>query len=525
MKTTKKISIINLIPISGLFLGLSWPPSHNYLLLFIAFVPLLCILNKHTYCTWKIFVISFINFLTFTLITLYWIYNAGQEFGMGVSLALVGAVSIVTSILMSLIVSVSYYISTILRTKLYLYSSLIAIWLSYEYLNFNWDLHFPWLSLGNGLVVKHQIIQWYEFTGVLGGSLWVLLVNILIYEVLISKHIKTLKIKIIALLTIVIVPTYISSTIYANYKSPGTNTIKVAIVQPNLDPYKQKFDRSMLNNNLNNIIELTERIVTEDTKLVVWPETVFFDPVNENHIINNRLISHLRKTILNKPNISLITGITTTKYDDNDYKVYNSAILLKGPDKDIQIYHKNKLVPFVESMPYPQIMANVNKLIPIWGNGGLYTASNESNLFKVNDLKIAIGICYDSIFGNLIASSVNKGANLISIITNDGWWKDTDGYKQHALYAKLLAIANRKSVVRSANTGISEFVNERGDILQATKWNEAIAISSDITINDSQTFYSKHNDYIAIIAIYIFALLLIMASIYKLKVYTCKYRN
>lgn len=525
MKATKKISIINYIPISGLLLGFSWPPSHNYLLLFVAFVPLLHILNRNIYSTCKIFFIGFINFLAFTLITLYWIYNAGQEFGIVVSLALLGAVSIVTAVLMSMLISISYHIGKILPLKFARYLSLITIWLSYEYLNFNWDLHFPWLSLGNGLAVKHEIIQWYEFTGVTGGSLWILLVNILIYEVLASKHIKILKIKIIALLVILLIPTYISAKIYAGYKGHTENTVNIAIVQPNLDPYKQKFDRSMLDRNLNNIIELTRRIVTDRTELIIWPETVFFDPINENSIVNNSLINRLRKTILNKTNASLITGITTTKYENNNYNVYNSAVLLKGPENNIQIYHKNKLVPFVESMPYPKIMQKLNTLMPVWGTAGMYKESNESNLFETDNLKIAIGICYDSIFGNLIASSVNKGANLISIITNDGWWKDTDGYKQHALYAKLLAISNRKSVARSANTGISEFINERGDILQATKWNEAIAISADVTINSKVTFYSKHNDYIAIVAIYIFALLVITASLYKLKICTCKYRN
>jgi apolipoprotein N-acyltransferase len=97
---------------------------------------------------------------------------------------------------------------------------------------------------------------------------------------------------------------------------------------------------------------------------------------------------------------------------------------------------------------------------------------------------------------------VKNGANLICIITNDGWWKDTPGYKQHFSYARLRAIENRRDIVQSANTGLSGFINQRGDVLQKTSWWKEYAIKQDVMLNEKLTFYSKNGDYIARTASY-----------------------
>ena len=98
------------------------------------------------------------------------------------------------------------------------------------------------------------------------------------------------------------------------------------------------------------------------------------------------------------------------------------------------------------------------------------------------------------IYGEWVAQQCRSGADLIAIITNDGWWKDTPGYKQHVSFASLRAIENRRSIVRSANTGTSCFVNQRGDILQATNWWVEDAIRGNVQLNKEQTFYTKYGN-------------------------------
>ena len=109
-------------------------------------------------------------------------------------------------------------------------------------------------------------------------------------------------------------------------------------------------------------------------------------------------------------------------------------------------------------------------------------------------------ICYESIWGDWIAGSVKQGAQFIAIITNDGWWGNTSGKDQHLLYAKLRSIETRRYVVRSANTGISGFINQRGDVVQQSKWWTRTALKADINLNDHITFYVKHGDVVAIVS-------------------------
>ena len=109
---------------------------------------------------------------------------------------------------------------------------------------------------------------------------------------------------------------------------------------------------------------------------------------------------------------------------------------------------------------------------------------------------------------------MQKGkTNLITIITNDGWWKNTAGYKQHFLYARLRAIEQRKTIIRSANTGISGVINAKGEVLESTNWNEAICISTEVRLNNEITFYSMFGDYIGRLSVFVAAMLFIVAFV------------
>ncbi|MFN6947122.1 MAG: nitrilase-related carbon-nitrogen hydrolase, partial [Cytophagaceae bacterium] len=106
-------------------------------------------------------------------------------------------------------------------------------------------------------------------------------------------------------------------------------------------------------------------------------------------------------------------------------------------------------------------------------------------------------ICYESIYGEFVSDYVKNGATFIAIITNDAWWGNTPGHRQHLQYASLRAIETRKSVARSANTGISGFINQRGDILAASEYWVQDAMKGTIMSNDILTFYTKHGDFLA----------------------------
>ena len=110
-------------------------------------------------------------------------------------------------------------------------------------------------------------------------------------------------------------------------------------------------------------------------------------------------------------------------------------------------------------------------------------------------------ICYESIFGEFVTKYISEaGANFIFVITNDGWWGDTPGYRQHNSFSALRAIENRRSIARSANTGISSFFNQKGEMLKSLGWWERAAIKETLNANDKITFYTRHGDYIGRVA-------------------------
>ena len=127
-----------------------------------------------------------------------------------------------------------------------------------------------------------------------------------------------------------------------------------------------------------------------------------------------------------------------------------------------------------------------------------------------SNYRIAPAICYESIYGEFMTEYIRNGANLIAVITNDGWWSETPGYRQHMNYARLRAIETRRWIVRSANTGISCFVDRQGEVFQAQPWDKAAAIKRPIPEGNSfRTFYVMNGDIISKIAIAITLLITI----------------
>jgi apolipoprotein N-acyltransferase len=179
------------------------------------------------------------------------------------------------------------------------------------------------------------------------------------------------------------------------------------------------------------------------------------------------------------------------------YDSYNTALQLDTTEL-VQYSHKSKLVPGVERMPtWAGFLEKY--AIDLGGMTGSLGRDTIQHVFEnhYSGMKIAPSICYESVYGEYMGEFVKKGAQLIFIITNDGWWRDTPGHRQHCSYARLRAIESRRSIARSANTGISCFVNQRGDMFQATKYWEPAAIKQTINANTELTFYTLHGDYIA----------------------------
>lgn len=515
MAKSKFIYLLLLTVLSGVLLGLSWPPRQLTFVIFFAFVPLLLIVDelnregvKHS--NFKLFVLSFITFLLWNFLSLWWISKA----------TLVGGIAeiIGDSILMSIPILLYHQIKKHVASKA-AYIALITFWITYEYIQFNWDLAWPWLNLGNIFAIRPNWIQWYEYTGVLGGTLWIWLMNIAIYSLVtylfqfnkgVISSIKLYNRLSFFLLTL-LVPFIIS---FAINPDNGIEMNKNAvIVQPNIDPYHEKFQDGSFEDQIKKLINLSDSLTDSNTLLIVWPETAISASIDERNINNEPSIQYIRQFLRKHPHSRIISGLdsyrffekneklssTARKYGDMFYDSYNSSIMI-DTSSNFQIYHKSKLVPGVEKMPYPKIFSFLGKLtIDLGGTSGSLGVQKEASLFKINDsVIIAPVICYESVFGDYLGDFIDKGANVLVIMTNDGWWGRTNGYKQHYYYATLRAIELRKFVIRSANTGISCFIEPSGKILDPTSFWVPATLKHNLQINNRITFYAHHGDYIGI---------------------------
>ena len=509
---------------SGILLSLAWLGFPGWTL-FFAFIPLLFlnqffIDNRNSYRSVSFWGHALITFLIWNGITTWWIAYATMA---GAILAIVA-----NSFLMSVVWWLAHVAFRRFKPNL-AFLSLIVFWISFEYFHFHWDIEWPWLNLGNGFANNIKMVQWYEYTGVLGGTLWVLLINILLFNVLKLITSKASAWKIIyplsGLVLFLVVPVIISVSAYNSY-TEKENPMNIVVVQPNIDPYSERYDQEAENEKLEKFIRLASTQTDDQTDLVIGPETLFerYPDWNEKHIAYNYQFRQLQQWLRNFPKAELLFGASTSQvYPDAEsatstarhrngtiYDVFNSAVFI-GKNGQEQTYHKSILVVGVEKMPFMKYLGFLSDLVfDLGGTTGSLGRQEEPTNFKLkNNWEVAPVICYESVFGEYLTKYVEKGAGIIVIITNDGWWRNTPGYKQHLSFARLRAIESRRSIARSANTGISAFINQRGDFLQTTEWWTEDAIKGTLNSSNEITFYVKYGDYIARISLFMSGLLLL----------------
>jgi len=519
-----KIKFLLLLSIlSGLLLFASWPVNGFTPLIFVALVPLLFIQqylgdNNKKGMFWY----SWLTFFLWNILTTWWIWNS----------TISGA--LMAFILNSLFTAIVFQLYHISRKKLFDNKKgafiLLFYWVTWEYIHMNWDLTWSWLNLGNVFATKHTWIQWYEYTGSLGGTAWVIIVNIIIYNIITSiihkvNNIK-LAISVSILVIVILVPLIFSVSIYNNYHEEE-NPVDIVVVQPNIDPYNEQYSmpyEKILDKNL----ELASRLITDTTDFLIFPESALQEDIWEEWLDKSVSLRSIKKALTIFSKTSIVIGGTTYKLVKKDekmtnaarkfkkstgyYYAFNTAILIED-DQDFQLHHKSKLTPGVEIMPSWWFLKPIEKLaIDLGGTTGTLGREDHPVIMSNSDsISISPIICYESVYGEFVANSINLGAGLIFVITNDGWWGNTPGYKQHFLFSVLRAIETRRSVARSANTGISAFINQRGDILQQTPYWEPAVIQQTLNANYQKTYYTENGDYIARASAFVSALLILIA--------------
>ena len=535
-----KYVILSLL--SAMLLSISWPTYGIPFFIFFALVPLMMMEHDITKFSkikrkgWVIFGLSYLCFVIWNIVTTGWLYGSKNPDGTHSLMAVVFPV-LVNSLLYSFVFQLYHWYKKAQGTYWGL-TFFVAIWMCFEKLHMSWEFTWPWLNLGNAFSEYPKIIQWYDTLGATGGSFWILLINVYAFYTLriweAGRKRKSLIINSAILVGAIALPMLISVVKYNNFDEKPIGSVKVLMLQPELDPYTEKYSKDSLTI-LNDLLTLAEQNSKGQIDYYIGPETSLpgFGSISERGFEQSTLLNNVKDFLSKHPKSVFATGISSHKFfqsneqkpnaayqvsDGSFVESYNSAVQII-PNQKVEVYHKGKLVPGVEIFPY------INVLKPVLGDamlnlGGATVSLGIDEERKVftnpfNKGKLAPIICYESIYGEFVTDYVKKGANFLAIMTNDSWWGVTQGHQQLMSYAKLRAIETRREIARSANSGISAHIDAKGDVLADTLYGDKTALFAEVKLYDKMTFYSRAGDLLSRISIFVLGFLVFYTLIKK----------
>lgn len=531
----KKETIIlwGLSILSAVMMSIPFLVPHTGFLALFGLIPLLCMdtvaTNIGKKCTW---IYHYTTFVLWNAMTTFWVCNATLGGGLFAIFA--------NAFQMSLIFGL-FRLSKKKFTGVLPYIFLAVTWIAWERFYFEAEISWPWLVLGNSFAQSTWAVQWYEYTGTLGGSLWIWASNLGLFGLMVSLsdgkwfsfNRKAKAAAISGIIAVLLLPFIISPVIGSRYNNSMEQgeQLDVLIVQPNIDPYN-KFEAMTQREQNSLLLEAVEENLsyrkgdsTASPLLILAPETFTPDIVTNNIKASPSLESYV-SFLQEYPNVNLLFGASSHTYIKSDSapshtarrignnywsESHNSALMTDRTGRT-EIFHKNKLVVAVEKTPYPALFCPIDdRLGGVMGRCIGQEGISLLHVHSENSSNIPVGcaICYESVYGEYYTGYVRQGAQAMTIITNDAWWGDTPGYRQHLSYASLRAIETRRAIARCANTGISAIISPSGEILQPTPWWEPAVIKNHIPLRKDITFFVSHGDIVGRICSFVFCLLLL----------------
>lgn len=513
--------------LSALLLSLPWLVPHVGALALVAFVPLLfaddVARELKLRASW---LLPAFTFVAWNAATTFWVCNA--TLGGGIFAVLGNAVQM-------LLVWLIFRLAKKKMGGALPYIFLAAMWIAWERRYFFVDISWPWLTLGHAFARSIRTVQWYEFTGTLGGSLWVWAANLGVYGLIVAfcgggwQRWNNIARACAAFGIILVIagPVVASKLIWESWEEHSEGVVDVVIGQPDFDPY-EKFD-SLSQAEQTEILlgQFSEALSARPDRpvLLLAPET-FTGDVVLNDPDNSRTLQRFRAFMGAHPGAEMLFGASTYElfqtraaptllarpYGDGWMVSHNSALMARA-EGPAEVYHKSKLVVGTELTPYPRIFVPLdNWLSARMGVGGLMgrcVGQDGASLLHFGPERIPLGcaVCYESVYGEYCTEYVRAGAQAMTIITNDAWWGNTPGYRQHLSFASLRAIELRRDIARCGNTGISAFINQRGEILSSSAWWTRQILSGTVNLSSEQTAFVRHGDIIGRVCTLLFLLL------------------
>lgn len=468
-------------------------------------------------------------FVAWNAVTTWWVGNATVGGAVFAVLA--------NSLQMSLVFGSFRWVKR--RTKGVLpYLFLAAAWIAWEkyYLTVA-EISWPWLVLGNAFAETTGLVQWYSVLGSLGGSLWVWVSNLSLFGLMVALSDGRMagwnaKARVAAFAgTFIALFGPMLWSVCLPAPAEGENRLHVVIGQPSFDPY-QKFESLTQAQQDARYLALLQKADWKAGRpaLVLAPETFTAQLVLDD-IPDNETFKRFQGFLKGHPDASMLFGASTYErffsgkaphpcaYDMGEVPgkghawivAHNSAFITDTTGRHT-VYHKSKLVVGTELTPYPRFFIPLEKLV----SGGKTLMAKDVGQDEIACLPMRLGgrnvpvgcaVCYESVYGEYCAGYVRKGAELLAVITNDAWWGNTPGYRQHLSYSRLRAIETRRWVARCANTGISAIIDPEGRIVSRTAWWEPELLEGDVALSRDFSFFVRYGDMVGRMAVLLFLFL------------------
>lgn len=520
MKRNLLLVLLSVVLLSAGWLGLSG------ITLLVALVPLLIISERYSDSRrdwWRMCGWASLCFLLWSAATIWWVWIATP----------LGPITAgVVGTFWNLVAFMTYHYVSKRAPRALAYTLLVTLWIATEQLYNSMDvMTFPWLLLGHGFSSDVWAVQWYEYTGIFGGSLWALTSNVAIYE---AWRTRTKLSKVRAAL-VALVPMLLSIGLYFAY-TPSPKRATISVIQPNVPCYEARPQTMLdvLGGIIDEIPAEAGFVLMPESALEYIPEvkhynygmstldeadistiTPFFEALRGDRDLQSRLIvgaSTMR--------IYGDVAATTTAHHYPGvgyYDNFNSALSVDMSCGRVEdIYHKGKLVIGVEAVPLKGLFDTFE--VDLGGVSGQLGWGGEHKTFGYDGIEVGPAICYEGLYGDYFAGFVRAGANVMSVISNDGWWGDTPGHRRLFDFCRLRAIETRRAIARSANTGISGFISPRGEVIgDRLEWDERGLLTADVEVRSDYTLYVRNGDWVARISGFVAVLSLFYFVAYRVR--------
>jgi len=340
------------------------------------------------------------------------------------------------------------------------------LWVGMEYARSLSQLAFPWTDLSYSLGYYLTFIQIVSVIGCYGLSFVIVIYNILVWQVFDSRNRLERRVSsVVAMVGITLAIYMYGYVVFEPYPEEGD--IRVAMIQGNV-PLDIKWSPETRMWNFDLYDSMAVAAAADDSlDLTVWPETAAPTYPHHERQYRKRLLETAMKT-----GTAQLVGALDVHYDKGKEKTFNAAFQINGDGTLGQGYHKVKLVPFSEHVPYQdrlkflsrdflsQYLTFIETYDVQWWSD--FYPGDSVMLFKCDDYWYAPLICFEAAFPDYCREATLKGAEFLVNITNDTWFGRSPGPYQHMRISVFRAIENRIWVARCANSGISAFIDPFG---------------------------------------------------------------